>query len=199
MSRLYIYGASGHGLVVKDIAQLCGYDEIIYIDDGVNEYPSFDSLEKDLSIPIVFGIGDTRIREKLFRKVEKSGFSLINLIHPSAIIAKDVIIQKGTVVMANVVINTGSTIGEGVILNSSSIIEHENYIGNFVHISPNVALAGNVTIGLNTHIGIGSSIIQSISIGKNSIIGAGSVVVKDITNNVIAYGNPCKVIRKLDE
>jgi len=60
-------------------------------------------------------------------------------------------------------------------------------------------LAGNVTVGKNTHIGIGSSVIQGITIGKNCIIGAGSVVVKDIPNSSLAYGNPCKVVRKIDE
>jgi len=198
MSRLYIYGASGHGLVVKNIANLCGYSEILYIDDGDNPYSTFDSLDKDFSVPIVFGIGDNSIREKLFKKVEKSGLKIISLIHPSATVAKDVIIKKGTVVMANVVVNSGSTIGEGVILNSSSVIEHENFIDNFVHISPNVALAGNVTVKESSHIGIGSSVIQSIVIDKNTIVGAGSVVVTNIPNSVIAYGNPCKVIRKLD-
>jgi len=199
MSKLYIYGASGHGLVVNDIATLCGYNEIIYIDDGDNTYPTFDSLEKDLSIPLIFGIGSNRIRAKLFKKVESHGFSIISLIHPSATVAKDVIIKRGTVVMANVVINASSSIGEGVILNTSSVVEHENCIADFVHISPNVALAGNVTINTNTHIGIGSSVIQSITIGKNSIIGAGSIVLKDIPSSVVAYGNPCKVRRKLDE
>jgi UDP-N-acetylbacillosamine N-acetyltransferase len=199
MASIYIYGAGGHGLVVKDIAQLCGYNNILHIDDGDNEYPSFDSLNKDFSIPIVFGVGDNRVREKLFKRVEESGFTILSLMHPSSIIAKDVIIKKGTVVMANVVINTGSIIGKGVILNSSSVIEHENYIDDFVHISPNVSLAGNVSIKSKTHIGIGSSVIQLVTIGKESIVGAGAVVLKDIPNHVIAYGNPCKVIRKLDE
>jgi UDP-N-acetylbacillosamine N-acetyltransferase len=198
MSSLYIYGASGHGLVVADLAQLCGYESIIYIDDGENRYLSFDDLKKDLSIPLVFGIGNNNIREQLFNKVLKEGFTIITLIHPSAVIAEDVTIQKGTVVMANVVINSGTTIGEGVILNSNSTIEHENVIESFVHISPNVALAGAVTVKSNTHIGIGSSVIQSLTIGQEAIIGAGSVVVKSIIGGVVAYGNPCKVIRRLD-
>jgi len=199
MSSIYIYGASGHGLVVEDMARLLGYNKIIYIDDGENEHSSLDDLDVDFSIPIAFGIGDNTIREKLFKKVEEKGLLIVSLIHPSASIAQNVFIKKGTVVMANVVVNTGSTIGKGVILNSSSVIEHENYIDNFVHISPNVALAGNVRVEYKTHIGIGSSVIQSITIGQNTILGAGSVVVKDIPNSVIAYGNPCKVIRKLDE
>jgi len=42
---------------------------------------------------------------------------------------------------------------------------------------------------------MGTNVIDSRRIGKNTIIGAGSVVTKDIPDNVIAYGNPCKVIR----
>ena len=41
MKSIYIYGASGHGLVVADIAKVCGYDNIIFIDDGENEYLTF--------------------------------------------------------------------------------------------------------------------------------------------------------------
>ena len=43
--------------------------------------------------------------------------------------------------------------------------------------------------------GVGSCVIQGINIGKNCFIGAGSVVVSDIPDNVVAYGNPCKVVR----
>jgi len=74
------------------------------------------------------------------------------------------------------------------------VIEHECIIGDFVHISPNAALAGNARVGELTHIGISSSVIQGISIGSNCIIGAGSVAVKNIKNNKKAYGNPCKEI-----
>jgi len=46
-------------------------------------------------------------------------------------------------------------------------------------------------------IGGNSSICQGVTIGSNSTIGAGSLVLNDIPNNVLAYGNPCKVIKKL--
>ena len=54
-----------------------------------------------------------------------------------------------------------------------------------------------VTIGKNVWIGSGSIILPGVSIGDNSIIGAGSVVNKDIPENSIAVGNPCKVIKKI--
>jgi UDP-N-acetylbacillosamine N-acetyltransferase len=199
MKSIYIYGASGHGLVVADIAKACGYENIIFIDDGENEYPTFDGIKENNQIPIALGIGNNNIRAKLFDKVQNSCFEVVSLVHPSSIISQNVIIEKGTVVMPNVVINSKAIIGKGVILNTSCVIEHECIINNFVHISPKVAVAGNVRIGEYTHIGIGTNIIQGLEIGNNSIIGAGAVVVKNIGNYKKAYGNPCREIKEIDE
>jgi len=196
---IYIYGASGHGLVVADIAKACGYSDTIFIDDAPNKFPTFEEIKNNNHTPIALGIGDNYTRKKLFEKVMKYHFEVVSLIYPNAIIASNVSLGKGSVIMPHVVVNSYSKIGCGVILNSSSVIEHENSIGDFAHISPNASLAGNVTIGDMTHIGIGSTIIQGITIGKNSMIGAGSVVVRDIADDLLCYGNPSKVIRKLNE
>lgn len=56
-----------------------------------------------------------------------------------------------------------------------------------------------ITIHNNVWLGADVSIIGGVTIGENSIIGAGSVVTKDIPANVVAAGNPCKVIKTLDE
>ncbi len=196
MGAIYIYGASGHGIVVANIAKKIGYSDIILVDDGDNPYPSFNDIKDNSSIDIAFGIGDNRTREKLFKRVKENGFNIVTLIDPTAVIADSVTIGEGTVVMAGVIINPLARIGKGVILNSSSVIEHENIIEDFVHISPSVALSGNITIKRATHIGVGTSIVQGICVGENSIVGAGSVVVKNISSNSVAYGNPCRVIRE---
>lgn len=88
-------------------------------------------------------------------------------------------------------------------------------IGNNVMFGPNVQIytashpldpeerlegfeyAREINIGDNVWIGGGSIILPGVSIGDNSVIGAGSVVSKDIANNVLAVGNPCRVIRKI--
>jgi len=198
MRSIYIYGASGHGLVVADIAISCGYTDIIFVDDGDNSYIAFDEIKYNNSTPLAFGIGMNSVREALFKKVESYGFEIVTLIHPTATISKNSTIGVGTVVMPHTVVNSHTAVGIGTILNSSSTVEHENIIEEFSHISPAVALAGDVKVGKSTHIGIGTSVIQGVTIGKNCIIGAGSVVVKNIPNNSLAYGNPCKVIRKID-
>jgi len=196
---IYIYGASGHGLVVADIAKACDYDDIIFIDDGENEYLTFEDIKNNNFIPIAFGIGSNNIRAKLFEKVKNNGFKIVSLTHPSSTISASVKLGIGTVVMPHVVVNAKTFLGEGLILNSGCVIEHECHIEDFVHISPNVSLAGNVTVGKLTHIGIGTQVIQGMIIGNNTIIGAGSTVVKNIGNFKKAYGTPCKEIKDLNE
>ena len=91
------------------------------------------------------------------------------------------------------------------------------YIGDSVMIGPNVtiATAGHpvepelrrklgqynipVFIGENVWIGAGDVILPGVRIGENSVIGAGSIVTKDIPANVVAVGNPCRVLRPIGE
>lgn len=56
-----------------------------------------------------------------------------------------------------------------------------------------------VTIGRNVWIGSGAVVVPGVTIGENSVIGAGSVVTRDIPPNVVAVGNPCRVLREISE
>ena len=56
-----------------------------------------------------------------------------------------------------------------------------------------------VHIGRNCWIGAGAVILPGVTIGDNTVIGAGSIVTKDIPANVVAVGNPCHVLREINE
>lgn len=91
------------------------------------------------------------------------------------------------------------------------------YVGDYTMFGPNVtvATAGHpilpelreqvyqynfpVTIGRNCWIGAGAIILPGVSIGDGSVIGAGSVVTKDIPSGVVAVGNPCRILREINE
>ena len=111
------------------------------------------------------------------------------------------------------------SIDEGTFINHNCVIldEAKVIIGKNVRIAPNVGIytvnhvkepikrkegyefAKTITIEDNVWIGGNSAVLPGVTIGENSIIGAGSVVNKDIPRNVIAAGNPCKVIKNLTE
>jgi UDP-N-acetylbacillosamine N-acetyltransferase len=198
MSRLAVYGASGHGKVVADIAHRNGYKEIIFIDDGDNEYMDFETFTKNFTtiLHIALGIGDNQTREKVYEKVQKAGYEVITLVDPSAIIAPTVQIDNAAVIMPGVIINADVSIGRAAIINSGAIIEHDCKVDAYSHISPNVALAGGVKVSKSSHVGIGSCVIQNVHIGENAIVGAGTVVINNVTDNSIVAGNPAKCIKE---
>ena len=191
-TKLYIYGASGHGKVVADVARSAGYDEIVFLDDN-SEMKFCPDLPK---FPVIIAIGDNQTRANLQTKVLDAGFEVVSLVHKTAIISPSAVIGKGVVIMPSVVVNTDAVVGDGAILNSACVIEHDCVIGKFAHISPNSALAGGVEVGKFTHIGIGSSVIQKVKIGANTTIGAGSAVINDIDDNCVAVGTPAKIIKR---
>ena len=199
-TKIYVYGFSGHGAVVADIARACGYGEVVFLDDakfdGKNVLKFDPSLEK---ADVIVAVGDNKIRRILQERVKNAGFRVAHLIHPSAVVSGSAQIGEGAVVMPNAVINARAVVSEGAIINTGAIIEHDCVIGDFAHISPNAALAGGVIVGQNTHVGIGSCVVQCVKIGANCVIGAGSVVVRDIADGSVAYGNPAKVRRNLSE
>lgn len=73
-------------------------------------------------------------------------------------------------------------------------------VGHPIHPDYRRLMYGNpVTIENNCWIGANTTICPGVTIGKNSVVGAGSIVTKDIPENSVAVGNPCKVIRKINE
>lgn len=109
--------------------------------------------------------------------------------------------------------------GKGVCANFNLTLVDDTHIfvGDYTMFGPNVtvATAGHpilpelrekgyqynapVTIGKNCWIGAGVIIVPGITIGDNVVIGAGSIVTKNLPSNVVAVGNPCKILREVNE
>ena len=198
MNRLIIIGAGGHGKVIADAALKNGYANICYIDDhatgDVMGFPIIGTsadIERlnDGSTDFIIGIGNNAIRKTV---AEKYNVNWVSIVHPSAQIAFNAEIGKGTVVMANAVVNACATVGEHCIINTGAIVEHDNVIGNYAHISPGVALGGTVRIGSLTHVGIGATVKNNVDICPDCIIGAGAVVVRNITESGTYVGVPIR-------
>ena len=101
--------------------------------------------------------------------------------------------------------------------NFTAVDDTHIYVGDYTMFGPNVtiATAGHpilpklrqdayqynmpVHIGKNCWIGAGAIILPGVTIGDNTVIGAGSIVTKDVPSNVVALGNPCRVVREINE
>ncbi|WP_457608490.1 acetyltransferase [Nitratifractor sp.] len=195
--RIVIYGAGGHGAVVAEIAGAMGYREILFVDDGVNEYPDFEAFfarEGADEWEFALGVGENRIRERIYERILGAGGRIATLVHPASVVSESAFLGRGTVVMPAAVVNARARIGEGCIVNTASVVEHDCVLESFAHLSPNATLGGGVSIGKRSHIGIGSSLIPGVKVGADCVVGAGSVVVESIPAGWRVAGVPTRRI-----
>ena len=141
-------------------------------------------------------IGDNLIRAKITADFLSRGMSLAVIIHPSAIIMTNTIIGSGTMIHAQAVLGTDSSVGSHAIISATSVVGHDSQIGNYAHLTPGVLIGGGATIGDYSFLGLGAAVLPNVNIGKNVQIGANSVIHKDLPDNVIAAGNPARVIKR---
>ena len=199
MRRLAIIGASGHGKVIADIARKIGYCEIVFFDDdeSIHECGGYSLVGKSseagtIDADVIVGIGNAGVRKRIQKSIPDE--KLVTLIHPDAVIAEDVEIGAGTVVMAGAVINPGVRIGKGCIINTCSSVDHDCDVGDYVHISVGSHLCGTVSVGSGTWIGAGATVSNNVSICSDSMIGAGAVIVKNIDSAGTYMGVPARRI-----
>ena len=188
-----VIGVGGHAKVIIELAKLNSLiidgifdDDVQKFNLNFGEYIRNGPVDVNLTGPLVIAIGNNKIRKLISGRVLKAAWQ--TLIHPSAIISKNVIIGEGSVIMAGVIIQPGTRIGKHCIINTGACVDHDCVIGDFVHIAPNCSIAGNVSVGEGTLIGIGSSIIPNKTIGSWTNVGAGSVIITDQPDNCTTLG-----------
>lgn len=199
---LILIGASGHGKVVADVAKKMNqWHSICFLDDNtelkhVLNYDVIGTVSEAVKFKdeadFFVSIGDNENRKTILEKLMQLKCSIATLVHPNAVLSEEVVIEEGTVIMAGVVINSSTKIGKGCIINTSSSVDHDNCISDYVHVSPGVRIAGNVSVGHKSWLGIGSSIVNNLRICADCKIGAGSVVINDLVEPGTYLGAPAR-------
>jgi sugar O-acyltransferase (sialic acid O-acetyltransferase NeuD family) len=196
MIKIAMFGGGGHAKVITELIQLSGAYEISRQYATPEEEQEFADRAARFDAAVI-AVGDNWLRQQIVTRIRTIAPTMpfVRLIHPSAVIATDVTIGEGTIIMAGVVVNPGTVIGEHCIINTRSSLDHDCTLASFVSVAPGSTLAGCVRIGAYSAIGIGSSIIHNIHIGEHSVIGAGATVVRSVESFCVAYGTPAKQIR----
>jgi sugar O-acyltransferase (sialic acid O-acetyltransferase NeuD family) len=205
--KVLIIGSGGHARVTADILLVMkGLEPLGFVSradalkrDGPQGLPILgddDIVETIEHDRVVVAIGENGLRKRVFDRLVGAGEKPVSAIHPTAIIASDVIVGAGCVICAGAIVNTGSRIGDNVILNTGCTVDHDCIVGNHAHIAPGVNLAGNVLVGEGVFVGIGSSVVQGVVLGEWVTVGAGAAVVSDVAANIVAVGVPARAVIK---
>ena len=217
MKKIILIGGGTHVQYSIDIIQQENKYQILgIIDDNIDVgielfgFPVLGSKEDLLKITSEYSvhagiitIGDNWIRKNIMDYISNilPSFEWVNAIHPSVIIGRDVKIGVGVIVMAGVIFNPGAFIGDFTFYATGCQIEHDCEIGDFASVSAGSVLGGVVKIGKYSAITMNVTIFDRLSIGSNTVVGSASLVTKSLPDNILAYGNPAKIIRerKLNE
>ena len=203
--RTVILGSGGHARASLEVlresadVEICG----CLAPEGT-DVVGVPVIGMDSSLPQMAGdgiegafvaVGKNELRKQLMERALACGLRLITAVSHSALVASDVQLGAGTIVMPGAILRTGAVVGDGVIINSGAIVDHDARIGSWSHIGPGAALAGGVTLLEGAFLGVGCKVIPDVTIGAWTVVGAGSVAIRNIPSGVVAVGSPARIIR----
>lgn len=206
MKRLAILGASGHGKVVADTAECCGWHTVDFFDDrwpGLADNGPWPVVGDSAALlarlgdygGVLVAIGNNGTRHDKLRWLQAHGATLARVVHPAAYLSRHAELGAGSVVFAGAVVNAGARIGTGAIINTGASVDHDCSLGEAVHISPGARLAGGVEVGDRAWVGIGACVRQLVRIGAGAVVGAGAAVIADVAPGTTVAGVPARLLR----
>lgn len=211
MKNIVIIGGGNQAHYTIDIIEKAGQYNIVGIIDSIHEIGSDrfgykilgrqENISEIINQYQIYGgviaIGDNWARCNVSLQISAlvPDFKFVNAIHPSVIIGNNVKIGEGVTAMAGVIFNPKSVIGNFTFFATGAQIEHDCVISDFASVSAGSVTGGHVKLGKYSALTLGVTVLDRLEIGENTVVGAGSLVLKSLPSDVLAYGNPAKIIR----
>lgn len=208
MQKVVFIGSGGVAREVTswaaDMVDIAGYATL-----DADEHARFDlpgrALPDDLTPDqagtdlAVMAIGLPGVRRKLDARLTAAGFRFVSLVHPSAVVARNVKIGEGSIICPLVNVSPNVVLGRMTYLNFCIGIGHDAVLGDYVQVNPGVQLGGFAEIGAGVLIGSGATVREGVKIGENSTVASGSVVFARVRPDVTVMGNPAKRMRAFED
>lgn len=145
---------------------------------------------------LVLGVGTvkvSRVREGIVERIGAPG-RWASIVHPFTSVSPTAHIAPGAIVLPGSIICSGATISEHAIVNLGATIDHDVFVGKFVHVAPQAALGGNSRVEDNAYIGMGAIIRDHITVSADTLVGMGAVVSKQFPPGRTLVGVPARPI-----
>lgn len=210
---LGIYGAGGLGREVLELARQINekhkrWDDFIFVIDGeagdnvngVKVYSYQDAISAFSGrLEMSMGIGEPQVRERLYAKLRQDNIVTPALVHPDVHVPDTTVVGKGVTIQYGCFISCNVNIADYVYIQPHVNVGHDDVLKEGCMLSGMVNLAGNVTVGEYTYVALNVAVKEGVKIGNHSIIGMCSAVYKDISDDMIAMGNPARPMKRNEE
>jgi sugar O-acyltransferase (sialic acid O-acetyltransferase NeuD family) len=143
---------------------------------------------------LVLGIGLPKVKRRVVDRLAATGLRWVTVVHPSALLGPNLRLDEGTYIGAGAIVTVNATIGRFVTVNLHCQVAHEDVLGDFVTLHPDVHLSGDVVIEEGCELGTGAIAIPGVRIGAWAILGAASVAVKSLAGGATYVGTPAREV-----
>ena len=218
MKKIIIIGGKGNGTLVlstiKDINIIKKEWEVLGFlndreTDDIYGYPvlgkvDYETVHKYMEDPDVFfyyALISVKLNYKFLPKLHNLQIPLerfATLVHPTAVVADNVKIGYGTVIMAQCCISAYSEVGNFVQMLPQSFMGTQAKLCDYAYMAPKAYVGAYSTLNVGAYMGPGSSIIEFQNMGEWSLAGMGTVIIKSVPDYTKVVGNPARVIGKVE-
>lgn len=175
--------------------EVCGYPVL----GGTDDVQNLLKTEEYYFMWGIHMIGRNILTEKLFRKVNIPKERFATIIHKTAFVAQNAILESGVFVMSNCYIGPQAHIGQCTLIMANCIIGHNTTVSPLCHFSVGSITSSYITIGLCSDVTLGAMVVEKRKIGNFAVAGAGSLVTHDIADYEIHVGTPAKFLKRVRE
>jgi sugar O-acyltransferase (sialic acid O-acetyltransferase NeuD family) len=150
---------------------------------------SYEPAEDDR---FIIAVGDPARRMELAARLTARGVQFLSVIHPRAYIASSARLGTGCVVSPFATIGANAVLGDHVVLTYYSSVGHDARIGDCTALSPYSVTNGGTTLGAAVFLGSHATVNPLRRVGDGTKIAAGSIVYRNVSEHMLAMGNPAK-------
>ena len=215
--KVLIIGGEGNGGVIASCIEdnrkrfddfeweVAGFINDFEIGKEINGYPvvgGTGDIEKFLDEDYFFMyaihmIGRNVKSEEVYLKMNIPRDRFATIIHKTAFVANNAILEPGVFVMSNCYIGPAAKIGMCTLIMANSIIGHNTTVGYLCHFSVGSITSSYIVIGNVSDVTLGAKVLEKRKIGNYAVAGANSLITRDIPDYEIHIGSPAKFLKKI--